>query len=91
MAKSTSLHERADDVRVRAIDLGFAILKETGPFSPRFSQTFDSNGKVVLDDGTRMALADIILSGLEPQAVINHGAEVFSFFPMDFCCWFNLQ
>ena len=36
LTQSTSLHERADGIKVRAIDLGFLILKEMGPFLPSF-------------------------------------------------------
>ena len=75
VVKPTSLHARADDVKERAIDLGFAILKEFGSFSPRFSQAFDCDGMMILDEGTRLALAEIILSGLEPQVVIDYGSE----------------
>ena len=56
-AKSTSLHERADGVRDRAIDVGFDLLGEAGNLSPRYSQVFGCNGDIVLDEGTRMALS----------------------------------
>ena len=67
---TASLHSRADTLRERAINLGFTILKECGPFSPRYSQSFDRNGNMCLDEGTTLALADIVLSGLEPRVAI---------------------
>ena len=77
--ESSTLHARADHLKERVIDLGFAILYETVEFSPRYSQTFDAAGTCILDEGTKLALADIILAGVEPQVVLTYGAEVYRF------------
>ena len=79
LSKPTSLHKRVDEVKERAVDVGFSILRDVGPFSPRYFQIFDKEGNMILDDGTRLAVADMTLSGLEPQVVINYGSEVFRF------------
>ena len=78
-AESTSLHQRATDLRTRAIDTGYAILKEVGVQSPRYREIFDEGGCVSVDSGLIEAFNDIILHGLEPSVVLTYGAEVYRF------------
>ena len=58
--------------------MGQLILFEIGQISPRFSQLF-VDGRLVEDAGIVGAFNDIVLSGLEPQVVLNYCSEVVKF------------
>ena len=75
---SVSLHQRDDNLRVKAIHVGQMILFDVGRASPRFSQLF-VDGVIVNDDGIVGAFNDMVLCGLEPQVVLSYGAEVSRF------------
>ena len=68
----------------------YGVLHPPGrwPISLRFSQFFDSAAKIVIDDGARRALEDMILFGLELQVVINYGSEIYKF--SHWCCALGL-
>ena len=73
--KDTTIHKREDGRRAKAIDVGLMILKEAGYFSPRFTDIFP-DGFLTFDNALLSDFGNVILKGVEPQAVIHHGAEV---------------
>ena len=75
---SCSLHQRDESLRAKAVNVGQSILLEIGISSPRFSQLF-VDGCLSDDPGLVEAFNDIVLSGLEPQVVLNYGSEAFRF------------
>ena len=77
LGERTTLHKREEAKRSKAVDAGFLVLKEAGPLSPRFADMFPE-GDVGVDPGIQNATDDIILNGVEPQAVINHAAKILS-------------
>ena len=75
---STSLHQRDEGLRVRAVELGYAVLQELGSASPRFQEIFPE-GALTRDPGLREAFDDMIIHGVDPKVVISQVAEVWRF------------
>ena len=77
--KDTTIHKREDARRAKAIDVGLMILKEVGVASPRYKEIFPCD-MLTSDKGMLSAFENIILNGIEAQAVIHHGAEAWRLF-----------
>ena len=75
LGAKTTLHEREESMRSRAIDSGYMVLREVGSQSPRYGELFDSSGNIAAEKSVLDAFNDIIMHGNEPPVVLNYAAE----------------